>query len=101
MIIQNVDRICRTPIYPNIISVTCMAQKLTSTISFLELSDSVPFSWTGYRSSCYLVINRLTRQWNQARQVCQEHGGDLVEIGSSEENHFVYSLARAKASDKR
>ena len=27
MIIQNVDRICRTPIYPNIISVTFMAQK--------------------------------------------------------------------------
>lgn len=60
-----------------------------------------PQGWTGYRFSCYLVVNRLTRQWNQARQVCQEHGGDLVEIGSSEENHFVYSLARAKASDKR
>ena len=60
-----------------------------------------PQGWTGHRSSCYLVFNRLTNQWNQARQVCQEHGGDLVEIGSSEENNFVYALARSKAYSQK
>lgn len=60
-----------------------------------------PQGWTGYRSSCYLVFKRLTSQWNQARQVCQEHGGDLVEIGSTEENNFVYALARSKAYSER
>ncbi|XP_078376682.1 uncharacterized protein LOC144660015 [Oculina patagonica] len=64
-------------------------------------AGACPQGWTGYHSSCYLVFNRLTNQWNQARQVCQEHGGDLVEIESPEENHFVYTLANSKAPGGR
>ena len=78
-----------------------MSLKIHSPSILSFAAGACPQGWTGYHSSCYLVFNRLTNQWNQARQVCQEHGGDLVEIESPEENHFVYTLAHSKAANRR
>lgn len=89
-------RISRMQVYDKALS----QQEIEAVAGPIEVG-ACPQGWTGYRSSCYLLFNRLTNQWNQARQACQEHGGDLVEIGSSEENHFVYALARAKSSGER
>lgn len=89
-------RISRLQVYDKVLS-----QREIETVSGPIQVGRCPQGWTGHRSSCYLVFNRLTNQWNQARQVCQEHGGDLVEIGSSEENNFVYALARSKAYSQK
>lgn len=43
-------------------------------------------------SSCYSFLV-ATFSWQRARNVCQEWGGDLVEIGSAEENGALAALA--------
>lgn len=89
-------RISRMQVYDR-----ALTQREVEVVANTITAGICPQGWTGFHSSCYLLFNRLTNQWNQARQVCREHGGDLVKIESPEENHFVYTLAHYKAANKK
>lgn len=60
------------------------------------LGNSCPKHWSYLAGYCYFFSND-TATWLNARQRCQETGGDLVKVSSDAQNAFVasrYSSAR-------
>ncbi|XP_052806091.1 macrophage mannose receptor 1-like [Mya arenaria] len=50
-----------------------------------------PFNWFGYnqQSKCYRFFTSDGMSWNDARGVCQIHGGDLLRIDSAQELNYI------------
>ena len=46
-----------------------------------------------FGESCYHADDTITTKWSDARALCQNLGGDLVVITSTEEDDFVYNMA--------
>jgi len=52
---------------------------------------ALPDRWFQFGSKLYkFFVERKT--WEQARQVCQANGGELVTIESERENQFVFEM---------
>ncbi|XP_005097625.3 macrophage mannose receptor 1 [Aplysia californica] len=53
-------------------------------------------SWSEYNKFCYYISpsdgDNVTKTWFQARLTCMDLGGDLISIGSDDENAFITSL---------
>ncbi|KAL2099694.1 hypothetical protein ACEWY4_004088 [Coilia grayii] len=45
--------------------------------------------WEPFQSSCYKLRSNLRKSWMAARTDCVREGGDLVSIGSAEEEQYV------------
>ena len=43
----------------------------------------------GDTNYCYMVIRELTNDWQEAQEMCKEHGADLVTIHNAAENAFL------------
>ena len=52
--------------------------------------------WTYYGSSCYYVKDTPTLKQSDARQHCQNLGGDLAIIKSEKQNDFIFSLIQGQ-----
>ena len=46
-------------------------------------------------NSCYTVINQKAA-WEHAENICQSHGGHLLQIANKDENDFIYRLLHKK-----
>ena len=56
--------------------------------------DECPVDWTKNTrlSKCIKVFAPQRKNWNKARTVCKQHGGDLVKITDSRMNLFVWGM---------
>lgn len=59
-------------------------------IDYLNLQPAVSGEYSGHR---YELFN-ISTTWDQAYKICEERGGHLVTISSSEENNFVLNLSK-------
>ena len=62
---------------------------------YLCFVEGCPDGWLNYGSSCYYVKDTLTRKQSDARQHCQNLGGDLAIIKSENQNDFIFNLTRS------
>ncbi|XP_063065169.1 CD209 antigen-like protein E [Engraulis encrasicolus] len=68
--------------------------KLQDRIS--KLTKPCPSGWLyHFNTKCYRYHN-TAKTWSDSRAHCQSQGGDLVVIGSREEQVFIHGLARGK-----
>ena len=63
---------------------------------YLCFVEGCPDGWLNYGSSCYYVKDTLTRKQSDARQHCQNLGGDLAIIKSENQNEFIFNLIRSQ-----
>ena len=61
---------------------------------FLVKCNSCPEGWVRHGKSCYLIINIPTLKQSDARMTCQNLGGDLAIVRSSDENDFIFDLVK-------
>uniref|UniRef100_A0A665UF68 C-type lectin domain-containing protein n=1 Tax=Echeneis naucrates TaxID=173247 RepID=A0A665UF68_ECHNA len=59
-----------------------------SSISFFLISFSSN-GWMPHGSNCYKLKADTTKSWSAARYDCVQDGGDLVSIGSQEEEQYI------------
>ena len=56
---------------------------------------SCPTGWDGFGNSCYKFVVRSLQvrglNWENARRVCLNYGGDLVSVQNKSEMDFIYS----------
>ncbi|KAM3623148.1 uncharacterized protein V6R79_007635 [Siganus canaliculatus] len=50
-----------------------------------------PSSWIKFDNSCYLISD-TSKSWNDGRDMCKDHGADLVIISNIMEQAFITSL---------
>ncbi|XP_062612181.1 C-type lectin lectoxin-Phi2-like [Saccostrea cucullata] len=55
---------------------------------FWTLNDVCPKHWLPYDGHCYF-LNETKETWNNAKDLCEEHGAHLVEIENVEENYWI------------
>ena len=63
---------------------------------YLCFVEVCPDGWLNYGSSCYYVKDTVTRKQSDARQHCQNLGGDLAIIKSENQNDFIFNLIRSQ-----
>ena len=63
---------------------------------YLCFVEGCPDGWLNYGSSCYYVKDTATRKQSDARQHCQNLGGDLAIIKSENQNDFIFSLIQSQ-----
>ena len=61
-------------------------QQLNEVLGFLTATRcwNCGDGWEQFEGQCYYFSN-ITMKWQKAREMCQERGGDLVRINSSNE----------------
>ena len=63
---------------------------------FFVEGSSCPAGWVNNGSSCYYVKDTPTLKQSDARQHCQNLGGDLAIIKSENQNDFIFSLIQSQ-----
>ena len=63
---------------------------------FFVEGSSCPAGWVNNGSSCYYVKDTPTLKQSDARQHCQNLGGDLAIINSENQNDFIFSLIQSQ-----
>ena len=64
-------------------------------VGFTALGQQCPYGWYGYSptSKCYRFVTASKLPWQDARDFCKLHGGDLLKIDSIQERvrtvHFI------------
>ncbi|XP_025095058.1 low affinity immunoglobulin epsilon Fc receptor-like [Pomacea canaliculata] len=66
----------------------------TLLLSLLALSEQqCPRSWTQFEESCYIMPDQAVT-WLEAKELCLEIGGHMVEVDSADENNFLLSIIK-------
>ena len=63
---------------------------------FFVEGSNCPAGWVNNGSSCYYVKDIPTLKQSDARQHCQNLGGDLAIIKSENQNDFIFSLIQSQ-----
>ena len=63
---------------------------------FFVEGSNCPAGWVNNGSSCYYVKDTPTLKQSDARQHCQNLGGDLAIIKSENQNNFIFSLIQSQ-----
>ncbi|XP_053409086.1 macrophage mannose receptor 1-like [Mercenaria mercenaria] len=65
----------------------CAALTLT-----IVSGQKCPAGWYGYslKSKCYRFVSKNSMTWQDARDFCQIHGGDLLRIDSNAEQNWIF-----------
>ena len=61
---------------------------------FSVTRPACPEGWVIREKSCFLIINIPTLKWSDAWRTCQNLGGDLAIIRTTEENNFIFGLVK-------
>ena len=73
------------------------SNRLLLYLCFVEESGC-PEGWLNDGSSCYYVKDTVTGKQSDARQHCQNLGGDLAIIKSENQNDFIFNLTRSQST---
>jgi hypothetical protein len=66
----------------------CPIDKNRNTFIF---NSVCPNGYTEWAASCYKLYNQALK-WTRARDFCRNAGGDLVTVGTEDENAFLYQM---------
>ena len=68
--------------------------------SFRSLLETCTPPWIEFERHCYHVIDRPTKNWEDAQNKCHTLNAQLSIITSEEENEFIFQLAQRKRTPR-